>query len=153
MAVGYSLPSRFAFESVRYVSALLSGLPLIGSLRVAVMTGVFLIAKSVCRCYKKTRLYLAGPVFHGFQFQNNLGALEPPLFHVVEHLPDHFADRFNRVADLAAIFHLARGGLDHLMGHILDGLDGAGDTSGGLGLIGRGGKNLRGHGTDVIHGP
>lgn len=107
LAVGFSLPSRFAFESVRYVRELLSGLVQIGSLRVAVLTGGDLIAKSAGRCYKNMCLDLVGLLFHGLQFHDHLGALEPTLFHVVEHLPDHLADRFNRVADLAAIFHLA----------------------------------------------
>ena len=56
---------------------------------------------------QKKSLDLAGPVFHGFQLHDHRGALEPPLLHVVEHFPDHLADRFHRVADLAAIFHLA----------------------------------------------
>lgn len=103
----YSLPSRFAFESVRYVRVLLSGMLLDRLPEVAVVTGNDLIAKSEGRCYKKKHLDLAGPVFHGFQFHNHLGALETTLFHIVEHLPDHLADRLNRGADLAAIFHLS----------------------------------------------
>ena len=54
MAVGYSLPSRFACESVRYVSVrVFRSYSVIGSLRVAAVTEKEFIAKSAGRCYKK----------------------------------------------------------------------------------------------------
>src|ERR1039457_1982599 len=50
---------------------------------------------------------LAGQVFHRLKFPDNFGTLVAAHFHVVEHLGDHFADRFHGASDLLAVFHLA----------------------------------------------